>query len=101
MTIDDSMDLTDARRMVDIWFDQVTPALNKANDLAAQVACCVDDYLSGGSTWLDDNKQEFIKALSNARSLMYEIDNDIIIDEIDLLKLRIKRLEAELEREAA
>ena len=98
MTIDESMDLEDARRMVDIWFDQVTPALNKANDLAAQVACCIDDYLSGGSTWLDDNKQEFVKALNNARSLMYEIDNDEVADHIALLERRVKQLEAQLDQ---
>ena len=98
MTIDDSMDLTDARRMVDIWFDQVTPALNKANDLAAQVACCVDDYLSGGSTWLEDNKQEFIKALNNARSLMYEIDNDEVAEHIATLERRVKVLQAQLDQ---
>lgn len=96
MTTDESMDLDDARRMTDIWFDQVSPALNKANDLAAQVAACVEDYNAGGSTWLADNVQEFVKALDAARQLMYEIDNDIIIDEIDLLKMRIKRLEASI-----
>ena len=96
MTIDESMDLDDARRMVDIWFDQVTPALNKVNDLAAQVACCVDDYLSGGSTWLEDNKQEFVKALNNARSLMYEIDNDELADHIATLERRVKVLSAEI-----
>lgn len=104
MTTDESMDLDDARRMTDIWFDQVTPALNKANDLAAQVACCVDDYASGGSTWLADNVQEFVKALDAARALMYEIDNDEVADHISLLEMRVKRLEAQIDslgREAA
>ena len=102
--IDAAMDADDARRMTDIWFDQVTPALNKVNDLAAQVACCVDDYLSGGSTWLEDNKQEFVKALNNARSLMYEIDNDELADHIATLERRVKVLQAQLDqvgREAA
>lgn len=99
--IDNAMDAEDARRMVDIWFDQVTPALNKANDLAGQVACCLDEYTAGGAQWLEDNKQEFVKALNNARAIMYEIDNDGLMDEIDGLWMRIRNLEAELGRAAA